>query len=155
MADDDELKALHQSIKETILEHGQQCLGVFNDPDEEGSLPFMYTIGNYLKGLPELLLVGSADPAIQQLLNVLHKMVLERGSAFNHGELVNVGGHYPLKIVDASNAAKDYTVQVGVHFGTDDYRVQQVIICDPVGRWPDDPECIEPYKSMPYLGITH
>jgi Domain of unknown function (DUF4262) len=81
-------------------------------------------------------------------------MMIERGAPFADGELVNPGGKFPAKIVNASRRAQDdYTIQAGQHFGHEDYRVLQVLIPDRNGRFPDDPECQPPYSVIPVLKI--
>jgi hypothetical protein len=73
----------------------------------------------------------------------------ERGAAFQHGELVSVGGRFPVKIIEASAKAKEeFTLVVGQYYDTENYRVQQIVLCDPNGRFPGDPGCAEPYASQ-------
>jgi hypothetical protein len=59
MADEsiDELWArLQRQIADNIAKHGQQVQVVhLTEDDPPGTQPFMYTIGNYRNGLPELL----------------------------------------------------------------------------------------------------
>jgi hypothetical protein len=87
------------------------------------------------------------------VLDDLSQTMIERGSAFADGELVKLGGKYPFKIIDADQRAHDeYTIQAGQYHDTEDYRVQQVLIPDRNGRYPDDPECQQPYATVPVLG---
>jgi hypothetical protein len=61
----------------------------------------MYTIGNHERGLPELLFTGDTDDAWAGVLNRLGYIMREqRRDAFRHGELVSVGGKFPVKIVN-------------------------------------------------------
>lgn len=116
----------------------------------------MYTIGNHERGLPELLFTGDTDDAWADVLNRLgHIMREQRRDAFRHGELVSVGGKFPVKIVNTSARAKlEFTLVAGQYYTTDDYRVQQVVLCDTQGKFPGDPECAEPYASQYVLAAT-
>jgi len=85
-------------------------------------------------------------------LNDLSQQLMERGIAFEEGELVNLGGKFPVKIVTADQRAqRDYTIQAGQFLGTEDYVVQQALIPDRNGRFPDEPECQPPYSTIPVL----
>jgi hypothetical protein len=104
-------------------------------------------------GLPELLLIGGIAGA--DALNDLSQKMIERHAAFNDGELVKLGGKFPVKIVNADQRAqRDYTIQAGEHLGHEAYAVQQVLIPDRSGRYPSDPECAAPYSAVPVLGIA-
>jgi hypothetical protein len=140
-----EMEDLHLTIQKNIKKHGQHVFVIFDyEP------PFMYTIGNHERGLPELLFVGDADDAWAGVLNRLGYIMREqRRDAFRDGELVSVGGKFPVKIVNTSARAKlEFTLVVGQYYATDDYRVQQVVLCDTQGKFPGDPECAEPYASQ-------
>src|SRR3546814_13701117 len=59
----------YAAIDHNIMRTGQHLLAVFADGDDPA---FIYTIGNALQGLPELLLVGNFDRAVTgTILNVL------------------------------------------------------------------------------------
>jgi hypothetical protein len=51
-----------------------------------------------IEGLPELLMIGGTAAAY--LLNDLSEKMIERRAAFNDGELVKLGGKYPVKIIN-------------------------------------------------------
>jgi hypothetical protein len=132
-------------IEADIKRDGRQILGV---PDGEPA-PFAYTIGNELKGLPELLVVGVSRKA--GFLNLLSDMMVERGAPFAEGEIVDLGGKHPVKIINADAVAKaEYTIQASNFHGHDRYRVQQVLVPDPQGLFPDDGRC-DPRYRMPVL----
>lgn len=138
-------KTEYALIKADIERGGRHILGI---PDGEPA-PFAYTIGNELKGLPELLIIGVSRKA--GLLNVLSDMMIERGTRFAEGEIVSLGGKYPVKIINANATAQaEYTIQAGVFYGYDNYSVQQVLVSDPHGHFPDDPQC-DPSYRMPVL----
>jgi hypothetical protein len=137
------MKEFHAIIEADIQQYGRSVIGVKDHP------PFSYTIGNSPRGLPELLVFGMSNG---QILDVLSDMMIERGRAFDDGELVHLGGACPIKMICADWRAKDdYTVQAGVHYHTEHYDVQQVLIPDPDGRFPDDPGCLFPYRDVPIL----
>src|SRR5215472_9890360 len=120
---DPDLLRLHKDIENDIRRYGRSvmCIGA-----EDDSPAFAYTIGNVNVGLPELLMIGTLDGAP---LNPLSQKMIERGSAFDDGEVVSIGGKYPVKIIDADERAHDdYTIQAGQYLGHEDYRVQQVLI---------------------------
>jgi hypothetical protein len=139
--------------REHIAKSGQFILGVFGKP---GELWFNYTIGNHERGLPELLIVYPGSKAGYErfggILNDAGKIQRERGTPFEHGELVSLGGRLPVRIVDATARAKaEYTFGVGRYYETDDYQVRQLVVPDRDGRYPGDPLCAEPYASLPLL----
>jgi hypothetical protein len=68
--------------------------------------------------------------------------------------LVEIGGKFPPKIIDASSFVKQfYTIQAGQFYGTEDYSVQQVVFSDKSGKYPGDPDCEEPYASIPVFTL--
>ena len=144
-------------VSRNISTHGQHLVQVLlteNDPDN--ALPFVYSIGNHERGLPELLILGHADDDHMWILNFLGDLQRNRGKPFHHGELVSVGGTLPVKLVTTGPIGREeYAVQVGVYYGTEQYTVMQVLLCDPAGRYPDDPECDEDYRSpQPVLSLS-
>jgi hypothetical protein len=148
---------MRDMISDHVARHGQhivQVLLTVDDPDD--ALPFVYTIGNHERGLPELLIIGNADDDDMWTLNFLGDLQRNRGKHFQHDELVSLGGTLPVKLVDAGRVGREqYAVQVGVYYGTEDFGVMQVLICDPAGRYPDDPECEEVYRSQqPVLSLS-
>lgn len=140
----------YKDIKATIDRAGQQVLAVF--PDEDGDLPFAYTIGNHEHGLPELLMIGLASDGAAAVLNAIGQMQRTVGHAFKDGEIVDIGAPCNLKVIDANDTAKkDYTIQAGYFYGTENYKVQQVIIPDRYGHFPGEIGCAEPFASFPVL----
>jgi hypothetical protein len=141
----DRFRRMHAAIADSIRENGRFVLMVAASP------PFLYTVGNQSHGLPELLLIGLASSAAAAL-NSLSQKLIERGASFDDDELVSLGGRFPVKIITADERARrDYTIQATVHYGTEDYTVQQVIACDRNGYFPDDPRCQPPYSEVPIL----
>jgi hypothetical protein len=140
-----------------IHDHGQHLVGVApasGDPID--FLPFIYTIGNHGAGLPELLLIGGSGDVHGRILNVLGKIQRERGSGFQHAELVDFTARLPARIADAGQRGRDeYAVQASVYYKTDKFEVRQVLLPDPNGRYPGDPGCQPPFSKQPVLSSTH
>src|SRR3546814_12837649 len=64
----------YAAIDHNIMRTGQHPLAVFADGDDPA---FIYTIGNALQDLPELLLVGHFDRAVTgTIMNVLGARIL-------------------------------------------------------------------------------
>jgi Domain of unknown function (DUF4262) len=53
--------------------------------------------------------------------------------------------------VGVQTAGQSITIQAGQFYGTEEYPVQQVLIPDPDGRFPGDPNCQPPYCRFPVL----
>lgn len=149
----------YQAMADIIARHGRQIMcirGALKKP------PFAYTIGNQEKNLPEFLIIGSFPPqTCSSVLNLLSEYLIEHKTKFTHGELTNaLGGAYPVKIIDAKDpiVKLSYTVQAGQFYKSQDYEVQQVVVPDPNGRWPEDPSCHKDFRvpilSHPSLIIS-
>jgi hypothetical protein len=138
---------LYEKFAADIERVGRTVLGVGADDDAP---PFAYTVGNWLTHeLPELLVIGFID---NWMLNKLSEIMINRGGSFTDGEIVDLGGAVPVMIINASKRAKaDFTIQAGRFYGHERYAVQQVLIPDKRGRFPDDPTCEPPYSEMPML----
>lgn len=151
---------MQDKMRDVIAGHirgsGQHLVSVHSGVgDPIGFQPFVYTIGNYGVGLPELLLVGDASDTRLRILNILGEMQRGRGSPFLHGESVDFTAKFPALICDAGQLGRDeYAVQVGVYYRTEDFEVRQVLLCDQNGRYPNDPGCLPPYSDQPVLTRT-
>lgn len=141
--------ALRPKVEHDIATCGQHLIGVF--PTVENPVtPFVYTIGNAEKGLPELLVLGAFDPnVVGSILNFLGDKMRAAGCPLP--EFVDLGGLFPVKIRTASEAVRsEYTVQAGQYLGREDYEVQQVLLCDKSGVYPGD-EGINPAYDVPLV----
>lgn len=148
-----EWNQLRQQIAAHIEKHGQ-CVQVvyLTAADPPGSQPFMYTIGNYHQGFPELLIIGTDKEVFAGVLNRLGKLQRDRGKPLEDEELVSVGGKFPVRIVDAGEIGRTrYATFVGIYYGSQSYQVRQIILPDTQGRWPDTPGCDRPYCEQPIL----
>lgn len=134
MNDVADLTTLHAQTRSNIDQHGQSVVAVF------GGQPFAYTIGNAEKGLPELLLVGRYSPEFAcTVLNGIGAAMRARGWPL---EEHSFGGKFPVKLRPAGpDARTEYTIQAGQFLDTEDYGVLQVLIPDPAGHYPGEPEC--------------
>ena len=139
-----------EKVRENIATYGRAVLGIFGG--EGGKMPFCYTIGNSIRGFPELLLVGACGEAFKDVLNAASDVAEKRGRAFEDREKVDIGAKFPLLVIDANapEATEEYAVQVR-HFVPGRYRVQQVLAPDTKGRFPTDPHCAAPYRLVPIL----
>lgn len=139
--------ALLTKCQSDIASHGQHLIGVFPTKDDPCT-PFVYTIGNALHGLPELLVVGNFDPNVAgSILNTLGQIMRESGAPLP--EEVDIGGKFPVRTRRA-NAQAEYTVQAGQFLGREDYDVQQVLLCDPQGVYPGE-SGIAPAYDVPLV----
>ena len=143
----------YDEISQTIRDHGWMLMGVLPDPDESSDsviryIPFIYTIGNYECGLPELLMIGHVYAGA---LNAIVASMRNNNHAFTDGEIIDLGGKSKPKAFWANDEAREFTVQVGEYYGTNDYAVQQIVFPDPSGRFPDDPGCDRPFRFVPLL----
>ena len=153
----EEIAALWEKLRCDIaakIEASGQAVQVvyLTEHDPPDKQPFMYTIGNYHRGLPELLVIGTDSDVIAGVLNRLGEMQRDRAKAYADEEVVSVGGKFPVRIVDAGIIGrKRYATFVGIFYGTDSYDVRQVVLPDTQGRWPDTPGCDAPYRNQPVL----
>jgi hypothetical protein len=135
---------LFQHIANTIAQRKRQIVGVGKDKNTPA---FAYTIGNQEKGLPELLIVGNFDPKLVTLiLDRMSDQMLEQGKPFDDGTVVNFGSTDSVAVWNTNAAALRYTYQAGQFYGNEDYKVQQVVMPDRKGRYPEDPLCHKGYK---------
>ena len=136
----------HDRTAEFIDRFGWKLCGVHGDDDH---FPFIYTVGNYQCGLPELLAINCVNG---HLVNSLCEIMRKRKGPFRDGELIKTRYHeYPLKALNTNDDARKYAWQVDAYYGTDDYAVQQIVIPDSVGRFPGDPRCDVPHCLVPIL----
>jgi hypothetical protein len=143
---------IHANIRRNIETHGRCVLSVGCGPDTP---PFSYTIGNWIKRLPELLVFRLAPVDALSVLNDLSQQMIGRDTTFNDGDVVSLGGAFPVKIVDANDEARtDYTLGANRFYGHQDYQVLQVLVPDKEGRFPDDPLCAPAYSRLPVLTRT-
>ena len=145
-------EAFHRDTAGIIARYGRTIIGVGGG--DAGEPPFSYSIGNHLKGLPELLIIGSCQAPY---LNEMSRLMIARGRPFDEGELVKtltlllpMNAHH----VGARVAWDEYCVQAGEHLGHDDYSLTQMVLSDKEGRFPGDDGCQEPWASLPVLGST-
>jgi Domain of unknown function (DUF4262) len=137
--------AMRRWLKKMIKQHGFGIMDVFDDHSNW----FHYTVGNHGVGLPEILAIGG-DQRTSGPLTDLANIMRERKAAFANGELVSLGGKYPVKVISINcpDVRDLYTCAVGNHFKTESYSVQLMMIPDRDGKYPDDAECAEPYASF-------
>ena len=76
-------EAFHRDTAGIIARYGRTIIGVGGG--DAGEPPFSYSIGNHLKGLPELLIIGSCQAPY---LNEMSRLMIARGRPFDEGVLV-------------------------------------------------------------------
>jgi Domain of unknown function (DUF4262) len=144
------MREFHDGAEDNIEGYGRHVVCVAATEAPASTDPndyFSYTIGNTRKGFPELLVVGTFRQGY--ILNPLSEMMIERGHKFADGELVDLGGDFPVCLVDAAETVKDeFTVQAGEHYDTNDYAVMQVVLSDKAGLFPWQPKCAAPYSRV-------
>lgn len=138
-------------VRATIARSGQAIMGIGGDANNP---PFFYTVGRALRGLPELLIVmGLNGDDGMYLLNALDQEMKE---PLTSGARVFMG-EMPVIILDIPGklAHDNYTKVANAfykHFhGHNDYKVQQIVLCDKEGRFP--PQCAAPFNKQPILGV--
>ena len=126
-------------------------IGVFGDKDE---MSFAYTIGNHVRGLPEMLIVAPMrHEDMMSLLNYAAATLATKGPhQVADGELVDIGGTFPMKARPVGSFVRQkYTIQAGQYWRNERYDVIQLLLCDKEGRYPDDPDCDARYAEQPVL----
>lgn len=137
---------IREKMAADIARTGRSVLSVF--PDGEGGEAFSYSVGNCLKDLPELLVLGMRPEDAGWLINDLSQEMIKRGRKFGDGEVFSLGGPCPVCVIDAAESVKaDYTIQAGHLIGGRDYDVMQIVPPDPAGKFPWDEGCAEPYSK--------
>lgn len=120
----------------------------------EDAMPYAYTIGNALHGGPELLLIGSADPGVRDLLHHVSRM-LPREPRSGYTFKPQAKGSVILKVVDANVGKASevlHTLRIAEYHLATPFKLMQVLLPDPNGLYPGDPRCAEPYRRVPVIG---
>jgi Domain of unknown function (DUF4262) len=139
---------LRERTAQLIRDAGRAVIGVFPEDDDVNSA-FCYSIGNAIRGLPELLIVGMFDQGGVSLINLLSEKMIQRGDKFDSGEMIDLGGAVPVCAIDATDEVKDiYTIQATNYYGNGDYAVMQMVLPDKHGRFPWDADCAAPYGKI-------
>lgn len=141
---------IHDKINHDIRERGQSLMGVMGDP------PFIYTIGMHHRKLPELLVLGTAAMSVMgAVLNALCDVMREEGP-FKDGAEIDLGGAYPLSVVEAEHpdVYDEYCVQAVVHYGHRKFRVLQLVVPDVGGKFPWDKDVLDSF-IVPILRRSH
>lgn len=128
-----DLDRLHQHEDEMVLEYGQAIRHVV-DGDDDGSIPFTYTVGQAMYGAPDWMLSGPIDPrVVARLLNYVGLTLEPKPEA---GGVLDIGGKYPFRVVEVTDleAAELY----GCFKYGDNVRANQLVWPDRNGRYPGD-----------------
>lgn len=95
------MAAYLEKVKEKIAEHGWMVQGVFSRPGDKPEPEFAYTVGMTEAGLPELIVSGSDQATMANLLNELAARHLK--DELTHGQEITLDDDWalPLRIIDA------------------------------------------------------
>jgi len=141
-------QALRQQTDDHIQQFGRTVIFVFGGPFGG----FSYSIGNAKLGLPEFLIIGLGAAESKWLINAISKNMIQVGIAPAIEAPYSFGGAHPVWLIEASEKAKaDYTIQAGQYLGREDYRVIQIVLCDPAGKFPWEDGCAENFRAQPVL----
>lgn len=141
MPREDNWTRFYNGIAENVRRTGRHILCIPGN--------FSYTIGNHLKGYPELVMTMPLSMSqTMMVLNDLSSLQMERGRPFADEEVVSLGGEVSLKVIEVGSYAKrEFTIQAGQFMKTEDYRVFQVLVPDTNGNFPDG-KCDPPYDMQ-------
>lgn len=130
-----------------IAEHGWAVQGVLPDPAAAVRAAFAYTIGLSAKGLPELALAGIDPRDANSILNAAASKLMAGAPRHDGAVLEQVveGFDLMLRAMPKSGANK-YLLGAKVRYPG--FSAMALIYPDPVGRWPWDPACSEPTKTL-------
>lgn len=152
------LDKLGHQVRQNIVNSGVNVWNIFGS---DKTPTFTYTTGLAERNLPEFLMVGFAPESAHWIIMQAVNIVKERGRRFEHGEvyLVDDDPVKALVFLDARDSVKDdYTLQTGQYYQTEDYEVQQIMLPDKEGRFPNDPACeyyLQPILSREPLAATN
>lgn len=143
------LDKLGEQVRANIAKSGVHVWGIFGS--NEGP-SFTYTTGLYEKQLPEFVIAGFSPDSAHYIIMLAYEEMKKRGRRFADREvfLVDDDPTKALVFLDARDSVRDdYTIQTGQYYQTEDYEVQQILIPDTEGRFPNDPNC--DYYLQPIL----
>lgn len=104
---------------------------------------FAFSIGNHIRGLPELIMLGNFPADIfLATLNLLSEKQEAEGVQLG---IVDLGFLLPVKVREASNPF-DLMPEAIEWLGTKEFRVLQVMIPDKQGKYSDEHGCEPPYN---------
>lgn len=156
-------RKIQKDVARQIRESGRCVLSIFPDGvsekaakgDDRSFTPaFTYTIGNYLKGGPELLTFYPSAPTCRFLLNTLSEALLSGEIHLSPGEAKEVTGflgeegEVPVRLrylteLELAYSSKNYTIQL-----PDEASVVLVEPPLPSGHFADSPGSPESFSSF-------
>lgn len=129
-----------------------KVIGVMGDAETS---PMCYTVGLHSLGYPELIMVGLSLDTGQNILNDAAQQVIDSGSARQTGNVFDKVANLPLIVVEVEDdeLRSEYTAMASHYYGTDPYRLQQIVMPDSNGKFPWDEGVDEHFlKVQPLLG---
>jgi len=139
-------------IAANIEKYGQHLVGVM-EPDSD-LLPFTYSVGMHQLGLPEILIIGLEPGMVAGVINHLCDIQRSRGVGYKDGELIDIGGKYPVKAIDVTGYANMFVTFSPWYYGQPVKSVQ-ILVPDKKGIFPDDSKCDPLYGFVPILNPHH
>lgn len=146
------VESILKDIEDRIAEGKWMVVGVIGGAQTP---PVCYTVGLHSLGYPELIMVGLNMDAGQSILNDAAQQVIDSGSARQSGDVLDKVANLPLIVVEVDDIEllKEYSAMASNLYGLDQYRLQQIVMPDPVGKFPWD-EGVDTHflKVQPLLG---
>lgn len=144
---------LRLRIEEDLKVHDRIHMASLKSLDDDSAVCYLYTIGNFSQGLPELLIIGLDPPTGAQIANVVSDRLKEMDNPVQGMEdiILQEGGLAVRLVVVGHKAKTEWMHGATEYLGRDDYDVIQVVLPDFNGKFPSDPECEEPFNMMPIL----
>lgn len=138
--DSDQIRQYKETVQNIIKNHGRFIQGVAGDDG------YMYTIGNTHNDAPELLIVGTFNKALAQVINnVSDKLISEKEYSLDEFtvEGIMIAGEkarFKLRPVSYREVCEDRTISHEVH-GVDPEKVKmvQILWADQTNFPPDEP----------------
>lgn len=136
-----------EKIEHLIATKNRAVLSVMGEPG------FSYSIGNTLRGIPEVLVLGVPPMEAAHLVYTWSELMDQRG-LFRDGEMIDIGARFPCMAVTCGDLVREeYTLLVH-HFVRPDYDVVQMVAPDEEGRFPSHPLCAKEWR-VPILRTRH
>ena len=127
----------YKRMAKNIAEHGHTVIGV-----GAGKNSFFYSIGLWARKLPELLIcLPMPFEDGQAAINRAALLLKQREYAFDENQELDIGFSVKVRAHTPKNLAyvrREFTIQAGQFWKTEDYPVQQILFPDMDGKWPGE-----------------
>jgi hypothetical protein len=119
---------LRPIILEGIREYKRHIIGVL-----DAEVPFCYSIGNALEGIPDFIIAGATQQTGSLINTVSDKMLQEKWKAsyIRENPWFDLGGKVPVFLRECPpTTKKEFTVQAGEFYGFQAYDLFQIVMPD-------------------------